>query len=153
MQTELNIDALPVSLRIDSVGMESLPIIKDLNSTIFGEERVINSLDREDLMMLIAWVGEEPAGFKVGYRENRFSFYSAKGGVLPEYRGFGIAKLLLDEMVLRAQEAGYRRLAYDTFPNMHPGMTVLGFAEGFKIVKADFNTVYRDFRLRFEKAI
>jgi GNAT superfamily N-acetyltransferase len=153
LQSEVNIDALPGSLRIDSVGMESIAVIKELNSTIFGEERVINSLDREDLMMLIAWVGDEPVGFKVGYRENRFSFYSAKGGVLSEYRGFGIAKLLLDEMTERARQSGYRRLAYDTFPNMHPGMTVLGLAEGFRLVKADFNTVYRDFRLRFEKAI
>ncbi|MEZ4696330.1 MAG: GNAT family N-acetyltransferase [Rhodothermales bacterium] len=153
MQTELNIGAGSATVRIEEVGLDSLSIIKDLNTAIFGEERIINSLERDDLMLLVAWVGDEPAGFKVGYRENRFSFYSAKGGVLHEYRGFGIARLLLDEMVTLARERGFRRLAYDTFPNMHPGMTVMGLAEGFRVVKADFNTVYRDFRLRFEKAI
>lgn len=153
MQTELNIEAVRGNLRIESVGLESLPVIKELNAVIFGEERIINSLEREDLMLLVAWFADEPVGFKVGYRENRFSFYSAKGGVLPEYRGFGIAKMLLEEMIDLAREQGFRRLAYDTFPNMHPGMTVLGLASGFRVVKADFNTVYRDFRLRFEKAI
>ena len=135
------------------IGLESIDLVRSLNERIFGEERIINTFEREDLMMLIALCDETPVGFKIGYKENRFLYYSAKGGVLDDYRGMGIAMRLLEEMVVRARSWGYRRIAYDTFPNMHPGMTVMGLRDGFRVVKADFNTAYNDFRLRLEKAI
>lgn len=102
-------------------------------------------------MLLVAHFEDIPAGFKVGYRENRFVFYSAKGGVLPEFRRRGIARFLMEAMSERSVGLGYRRLAFDTFPNLHPGMTVLAMDTGFRLVKADYNTAYREYRLRFEK--
>ena len=154
MQTEEVIQSqLRGDVRIVQVGLDSMQVVRDLNQRIFGEERVINTFDREDLMILLALISDEPVGFKIGYKENRFLYYSAKGGVLPEHRGIGIARKLLEGMVIRARSWGYRRLAYDTFPNMHAGMTVLGLREGFRVVKADFNTAYNDFRIRLEKAI
>ena len=140
-------------VRVVQVGLESLELVRALNERIFGEERIINTFDREDLMILVAYVDETEVGFKIGYRENRFLFYSAKGGVLSDYRGYGVARRLLEEMCMRARDWGYRRMAYDTFPNMHVGMTVLGLREGFRVVKADFNTAYNDFRLRLEKTL
>lgn len=133
------------------VDRSSLPVIKTLNQTIFSEERVINTFDREDLMMLLATIDGEPVGFKIGYRENRFVFYSAKGGVLSEYRRQGLARKMLYEMMSRSRERGYIRFAFDTFPNRHEGMTILGLQEGFRVVKADFNKTYKDWRLRLEK--
>lgn len=133
------------------VDRASLEVVSWLNETIFEEERVINTFDREDLMILLAVVDEEPVGFKIGYRENRFVYYSAKGGVLPEYRRQGLARKLLYEMMSRARARGYIRFAYDTFPNRHAGMTILGLHEGFRVVKADFNKTYKDWRLRLEK--
>ncbi len=138
---------------IKSVTLDSLPTIRDLNTRIFQEQRIINSLEREDLLMLIAFIGDVPIGFKVGYRENRFTFYSAKGGVLDEYRGRGAARAMLYEMEKISRERGYKKMAYDTFPNLHSGMTVMGLSEGYRVVRADFNSVYRDFRLRFEKRL
>ena len=140
-------------LHIDIVGMEALDTIQRLNRTIFGEERVINSFEREGLLMLIASVSEEPVGFKIGYRESRHTFYSAKGGVLPGFRRRGISRRLLYAMLDEVRRQGYRRFAYDTFPNMHPGMTVLGLAEGFRVARADYNATYKDYRLRFEKKL
>ena len=133
------------------VDRSALEVVSWLNETIFEEERVINTFDREDLMILLAVVDEEPVGFKIGYRENRFVYYSAKGGVLPEYRRQGLARKLLYEMMSRARARGYIRFAFDTFPNRHAGMTILGLQEGFRVVKADFNKTYKDWRLRFEK--
>ena len=133
------------------VDRSSLEVVSWLNEAIFEEERVINTFDREDLMILLAIVDEEPVGFKIGYRENRFVYYSAKGGVLPEYRRQGLARKLLYEMMSRARGRGYIRFAYDTFPNRHAGMTILGLQEGFRVVKADFNKTYKDWRLRLEK--
>lgn len=140
-------------LRIVAVDLAQLDVIRSLNEVIFDEERVINTFEREDLMILLAYLGDEPIGFKIGYRESRFVFYSAKGGVLPEYRRYGIARKLLDEMVRRVKEKGYVRFAFDTFPNRHPGMAVLALTEGFRLTKADYNAVYKDYRLRFEKKL
>ncbi|SHK83829.1 GNAT family N-acetyltransferase [Rhodothermus profundi] len=138
-------------LTIEEVGLEQLEVIRELNRAIFEEERIINTFDRDDLMILLARVDGVPVGFKIGYRENSRTFYSAKGGVLPAYRRQGIARQLLYVMMERARQKGYRRFAYDTFPNRHPGMAVLGLTEGFRVTRADYNTFYRDYRLRLEK--
>lgn len=140
-------------LHIVQVGMGSLDVIKWLNLSIFEEERVINTFDREDLMMLMAYWSEEPVGFKIGYKESRHTYYSAKGGVLASYRRRGISRQLLYAMVDRVRAKGYTTFAYDTFPNRHPGMTVLGLAEDFRVTRADYNPTYKDFRLRFEKKL
>lgn len=139
--------------RIEEVGLDAIGMIRPMNAAIFNEERIINTFDREDLMMLIAWIDGEPAGFKIGYRENRFVFYSAKGGVLPQFRRKGLARQLLFHMMDEARNRGYVRFTYDTFPNRDRGMTVLGLNEDFRVVKADFNKTYNDWRLRFEKRL
>lgn len=141
------------SVKIEAVGFEKLDVIRLLNVTIFEEERVINTFDREDLMMLLACVEEEPIGFKIGYRQDEETFYSAKGGVVAAFRRKGIARLMLYEMMDRVRVKGYQRFTFDTFPNKHPGMTILGLEEGFTVIKADFNTVFQDYRLQFEKSL
>ena len=160
VRTGRSLDPTPASgqaarpaLQIIHADVQQIDTVRRLNVEIFDERRIINTLDRPDLLMLLAVLEGEPVGFKVGYRENRFTFYSAKGGVLPEYRRQGIARRLLEAMMDYARSNGYARFAYDTFPNKHAGMTVLGLAEGFRVVKADYNAMYRDFRLRFEKKL
>lgn len=137
-------------LKIRQIGTQELPIIDQMNRQIFGEKRIINSFDRADLLMLLAEVGDTPVGFKLGYRQNRMVYYSAKGGVMPEWRMQGVAKALMDRMLDHAVEGRYRRFAFDTFPNKHPGMAVMALKRGFRITEADFNRTYEDFRIRFE---
>ncbi len=145
--------ALPDALTIDRVGLERFDEIRALNETVFGESRVIYRLDRDDLTILLArWQGRL-AGFKVGYAESRSTFYSAKGGVLPEARRRGVARALLAAMEGEARRLGYERFAFDTFPNKHPGMTVLGLSEGYAVTAAGYNAAYRDYRLRFERSL
>lgn len=146
-------DTIQHGLQIELVGMDALPLIRPMNRTIFNEERIINTFERSDLMMLLARVDGVPAGFKIGYKENRFTYYSAKGGVLPAFRRQGIAVALLSDMMQRASERGFRRFAFDTFPNLHSGMTILALEKGFKLVKSDFNATYKEYRLRFECAL
>lgn len=140
-------------LDIQFVGFDQLDVIRRLNRTIFDEERIINTFEREDLLMYLAFVDDEPVAFKVGYRENRFNFYSAKGGVLAAFRRQGIARALLYEMQDEARRRDFRHFCFDTFPNRDPGMTILALHEGFRLTRADFNTTYRDYRLRFEKPL
>lgn len=148
LPTPSGIDAAPV---VHRVGMEALPTIRALNRTIFDEERVINSFEREDVRMYLATVAGEPCAFKVGYRESVGVYYSAKGGVLAPYRRRGLARRLLDAMEADVRAAGYAALAYDTFPNRDPGMAILGFLRAYRVVGADYNPTYRDYRLRLER--
>ena len=141
------------SLEIREVDFDSIGIIRALNTVIFEEERIINTFEREDLLMLMAFVEDEPVGFKIGYRQSKYIFYSAKGGVLAAYRRQGIARVMLYDMIDRVRKKGYQRFAFDTFPNKHPGMTILGLEEGFTVAKADFNAAFQDYRLQFEKNI
>lgn len=140
-------------VHIQRIGLDQLDVLRPLNKTIFDEERIINTFDRDDLLMYLAYDGAVPVGFKVGYRENRFCYYSAKGGVLEAYRRQGIARALLYRMQDDARALGYQRFAFDTFPNRDPGMTIMALHEGFRLARADFNSTYRDYRLRFEKAL
>ncbi len=140
-------------LHIERVGMERFAEVEALNARIFGDERVIQRLDRAHLLLLLASLDGAPVGFKVGYGESATTFYSAKGGVLEAHRHRGLARAMLHRMMAEARALGYARFAYDTFPNKHPGMTVLGLAEGFVVTAAGYNAAYRDFRIRFEKAL
>ena len=141
------------ALTVERVGMDRYAEIRALNEAIFGEARVIHRLDRPDLTLLVArWQGR-PAGFKVGYGESRTTFYSAKGGVLADVRRRGVARALLVALEAEALRLGFERFAFDTFPNKHPGMTVLALAEGFAVTAAGYNAAYRDYRLRFERAL
>jgi GNAT superfamily N-acetyltransferase len=142
-----------LDLRIERVGMDRFLDLQALNQVVFGDARVIYRLDRPDLVMLLAYADGVSAGFKVGYAESPSTFYSAKGGVLDRFRRRGVARAMLDRMIEEARALGYTRFAYDTFPNKHAGMTVLGLAEGFSVTAAGYNAAYRDYRLRFEKDI
>lgn len=142
------ITVAPVHIeRLDVAGVEE---ILPMNRQLFEEDRLINSFAREDLMIWVARSEGLAVGFKVGYRESRTVYYSAKGGVAPAFRRRGIARQLLGVMADAAREQGYRKLAFDTFPNRHPGMAVLALKEGFRLARADYNPTYRDYRLRFE---
>ena len=144
---------LPLDLTIERVGLERFEEIRQLNEAVFGETRVIHRVDRTDLMLLVAQRGEKLVGYKVGYGESSTTFYSAKGGVLLGHRRLGIARALLYRMEDEARAMGYVRFAYDTFPNKHPGMTVLGLAEAFEVTAAGYNAAYKDYRIRFERTL
>ena len=144
---------LPAAVAVRVVTMAELPVIRMLNAAIFNEERVINRFDRAGLLILIAYVNDEPVGFKIGYRFDAHTFYSAKGGVLPAFRRRGIARELLYVMIEHVRSQGYQRFLFDTFPNKHPGMTIMALEEGFRVSQADYNDVYLDYRLQFEKNI
>ncbi len=138
-----------VPLDICEVGMERLDTIRHLNVEIFDDEHIIKTFDRDDLLMLLARSTGTVVGFKLGYQLDASTFYSAKGGVRPTYRRNGIARALLYAMLDVVQKRGYERFVYDTFPNKHPGMTVLGLDEGFEVVRAGYSPQYQDYRLRF----
>ena len=74
-----------IDILVRSVGLLGLEVVQKLNMEIFREHRVINTFEHDDLLMLVAYIEGKPVGFKVGYRENRFTvprgaFCQAFGG-------------------------------------------------------------------------
>lgn len=140
-------------LTIRRLSNNEIPSLYPINQQIFKEKRLINSLDHQILIALTADLNGKPVGFKIGYRANRVAFYSAKGGILPEFRKCGIARALLYRMQLEAAQEQFNQFYYDTFPNRYPGMYHLGLREQFKIDFICWNSRYQDYQIRLSKAI
>ena len=141
------------SVEICEVGFEALSLLGTMNRRLFSEKRIINRFDRPDVIMLVAYVNVHPVGFKIGYGLENGTYYSAKGGVLESHRRLGIATRLLIEMMKIANRSGYSRFAFDTFPNIDIGMTLLAIREGFVLTGVDYSEGYKNYRFRFAKAL
>ncbi|MEM7219234.1 MAG: GNAT family N-acetyltransferase [Pseudomonadota bacterium] len=105
--------------------------------------------------VLIAWQGEEPVGYKVGYdRYGDGSFYSWLGGVAPAHRGGGIARVLLDAQERHAIDAGYDRIYVKT-RNRFVAMLKLLLSGGYGIVRVELpaDTPIADARLTLVRVL
>jgi ribosomal protein S18 acetylase RimI-like enzyme len=83
-------------------------------------------------LILLAKVGDRPAGFKVGYERDQ-GFYSWMGGVLPEFRRMGVARALAEAQENWAKSQGYSSITFKT-RNQHKGMLLFALQNGFDIV-------------------
>ncbi len=140
-------------IHVQRLGKKDFHLLEPLNYAIFKEARVINRTDHDTLVILMAMHGDVPVGFKIGYNRRNGVFYSAKGGVLPQYRRKGVAAKMLGRMILEADKLGFKKFIYDTFPNMNPGMLILGLNSGFKVIEAKYNAQYKDFQVSLEKEL
>ena len=85
------------------------------------------------LYLIMAKVGGEAAGFKLGYAESATEFYSWLGGVAPEYRGVGIAAELMRRQHERCRAQGYEKIRTKT-QNRFRGMLALNVKSGYDVV-------------------
>lgn len=138
-------------IEIEFLKKDQIDLIKPVNRFIFNEERIINTTSHSDLIVLRACIKDITIGFKVGYGKRNGIFYSAKGGVLPNYRRMGLAKKMLDEMLDASRLLGYSDFQYDTFPNMNKGMLIMGLNNGFSVIEAKYNAQYKDFQITLSK--
>lgn len=83
-------------------------------------------------LILVAFDGDRPVAFKVGYERDGY-FYSWMGGVLPAYRQRGLARQLADRQEAWARAAGYDSVTFKT-RNQHKGMLVFALKNGFDII-------------------
>ena len=144
---------LPGTVLIEQVGFEAMPAISSMNRRFFSEDRVINRFDRPDLLMLLASIDDQPVGFKIGYGLGNGVYYSAKGGVSEDFRRIGVARALLNRMMELVRRRGYTKFSFDTFPNIHVGMTLMAIREGFVLTTIDYSESFRDYRFRFIKPL
>ena len=101
---------------------------------------------------LIAYVGEKPAGFKLGYALDKDTFYSWLGGVLPAYRRDGVAQALLEAQETWAKEKGYKSISVKT-RNSFPAMLMMLIKNGYQVIELEKKGEVVDYRLVLRKTL
>jgi len=108
-----------------------------LRDSLFGERRVAETL--------LAYVGDEPAGFALFF--HNFSTFLGKPGIYledlyvrPELRGAGVGRALLVRIARLAKERGCGRLEWWVLGWNEPA---IGFYKTLGAVAMDDWTVYR----------
>lgn len=83
--------------------------------------------------LFVATVEGQIAGYKAGYEVNAHLYYSWLGGVLPEYRGQGLAKALMKAQHDWLKEQGYKTVRTYT-ENKYRSMLILNIKQGFDVI-------------------
>jgi hypothetical protein len=81
----------------------------------------------------LVYEGSKLVGFKLGYVRDQAQFYSWLGGVLPEYRGLGLASELMRQQHAWCREQKFNKIRTHT-TNKFPQMISLNLKHGFEIV-------------------
>ena len=93
---------------------------------------------RPEGVVLLAWAADEAVGI-VAYRPLERRICEMKRlYLLPRFRGTGLGRLLVEELVRDARSHGYRRMVLDTLPSMRPAQAVYG-AMGFRPIPAYYD--------------
>lgn len=82
--------------------------------------------------LLIGSIESEAVAFKLGYENSPSEFYSWLGGVIPAYRGLGIASDLMVRQHQWCREQGYKRVQTKT-QNRFREMLLLNVRHGFQV--------------------
>ncbi|WP_274474872.1 GNAT family N-acetyltransferase [Mangrovimonas aestuarii] len=106
--------------------------------------------DKQDVFSVLAYEGNTPIGFKIGYRINQKTFYSWMGGILEAYRRKGIAKQLALHQEEWVKSRGYSVLRTKSMNRFKP-MMIFNLKNGFDIV--DSVTDDDGFKVIFEKRL
>ena len=93
---------------------------------------------RPEGVVLIAWTADEAVGIVAYRRLGRRICEMKRLYVLPRFRGTGLGRLLVEELVRDARSHGYRRMVLDTLPSMRPAQAVYG-AMGFQPIPAYYD--------------
>ncbi len=83
--------------------------------------------------LVTALVDNQVVGFKLGYEHDSQEFYSWLGGVVPEFRGIGIASDLMNSQHDWCRKQGYKRVQTKT-QNRFREMFILNLKHGFEVI-------------------
>lgn len=130
---------------------EAVALSKQLPEFIdpHGEERYHDRMGNVPHLILIAYVNNTPAAFKVGYEKEDY-FYSWMGGVLPPYRRKGLAKQLAQRQEKWAKEKGYKKIVFKT-RNRHKSMLLFALQNDFFIIGFKEQNNFLDNRILLQK--
>lgn len=89
--------------------------------------------NHQKYFLLMASIENTPVAFKLGYEMSEIQFYSWLGGVIPEYRGLGIASDLMKLQHDWCKKKGYGKIQTKT-QNRFRHMLLLNIRFGFDVV-------------------
>jgi len=92
----------------------------------------LQRIAQQPYLAIVALQEQKPVGFKLGYALDEGCFYSWVGGVLPEYRGKGVANALLMYQENWALEQGYQQIKVKTM-NCYPNMLKMLLSNRYRI--------------------
>ena len=106
---------------------------------IFGVKKVteqrLEQVRKQQGLLLIAYAGNDPVGFKMGYViRNKDTFFSWLGGIHQDYRRQGIAQALLEYQERHVKSLGINRI-YFTSSHRFPEMINLGKKNDYLLTK------------------
>lgn len=107
---------------------------------------------KNDFVLFIVYDEDKPVAYKAGYQLTTRLFYSWIGGVLPSYRGKGIARKLMDLQHEKVKELGYQVVRTHT-ENQFRGMLIFNLKYGFDITGV-YKSLHRDVQsIMLEKSL
>jgi len=114
-----------------------------------GEEEYRKRLSTVPHLILIAYVEDQPAGFKVGYEKEGY-FYSWMGAILPAFRRMQLATHLAEAQEEWAGQQGYPHVTFKTRNYLKP-MLLFALKRGFYILAVEEREQIEEYRILLRK--
>lgn len=110
--------------------------ILQLHNQIFAnaDELFEKVVQRPNVLFVVAIEDNQVVGYKIGYSLSSDRYYSWYGGVHEEYRGRGIASILMAHQHRLVKEADYETIETKT-RNKWRDMLILNIKHGFDITE------------------
>jgi GNAT superfamily N-acetyltransferase len=126
---------IPLVIRSSTeVSDEQVLLITNLVCKIYGESSAQEFQSQlslhQKVHLLLGLIEGQVVAFKLGYERNPSEFHSWLGGVLPEFRGVGVAADLLRTQHEWCRMNGYKRVLTSA-ENRFPEMLILNLRFGF----------------------
>ncbi|EMR01166.1 GNAT family N-acetyltransferase [Cesiribacter andamanensis] len=128
--------------------LAQLPEFTDL----YPLEEFQRRLQGPDALILLAKVEGQAIGCKLGYRLNETCFYSWLGGVLPQWRRSGAARLLAEAQEAWAHKRGFSHVRFKT-RNSCRAMLLFALKRNFNIIRVEPRESPIHHRIWLERAL
>lgn len=115
---------------------KTLDGILQLHDKIFAnaDEFVKKVPLQPNVLFVVAMIEDHVVGYKIGYSISENLYYSWYGGIHEEYRGKGIASILMEHQHRLVKDKGYKRIETKT-RNKWRDMLILNIKHGFDITE------------------
>ncbi|MFC3031559.1 GNAT family N-acetyltransferase [Pseudoalteromonas fenneropenaei] len=113
---------------------------------------ILQRLADKPYLLLVAYDGDKPVAYKLGYQLAAEEFYSWLGAVLPSYRGQGIARRLLLDQELWCQTKGYQAIRVKSM-NCFKTMLQMLISHDYHIVGCETAAATTDPKIHFYKRL
>lgn len=134
-----------------------LKTLLEINNRLpdFKQKRTLEELQLKagtSWLALIWQENKQNVGFKLGYKLDETCFYSWIGGVLPEYRGKGIAQKLLTYQEAWCKTQGYQSIRVKSTNLFRPMLTML-IKNEYNIIGTEHSKRLNTTKILFQKEI